>query len=143
MSLHWAVTRNPNLTVEIAAFILGILAAVIGWGIARAQYSHDEPWTARLASRFAFLQPALAHRWYVDDSYYAYIVLPLRRFATWCATLVDQRVIDGTVNGVGQVTMQFGGAVRKLQNGAIPTYALSIFLGAIILIAYFLFNVAQ
>ena len=44
-------------------------------------------------------------------------------------------------NGVGRVTGQLGGAVRKLENGAIPTYALSILIGAVLLIAYFLFNI--
>ena len=131
----------PSLTIELIAFTLSILAAFTGLVIAYGKYVRDEPWTRRLSRSFGFVQPALAHRWYLDDFYFGYIVLPLRRLATWFAATVDQRVIDGAVNGIGQVTIQFGGAIRKLENGAIPTYALSIFLGAVILIAYFLFKV--
>ena len=46
---------------------------------------------------------------------------------------------DGAVNAVGEVTNDAGGAVRKLQNGAIPTYAFSIFLGVVAVVLYFVF----
>jgi hypothetical protein len=43
------------------------------------------------------------------------------------------------VNAVGEVTNDAGQAVRKLQNGAIPTYAFSIFLGVVAVVLYFVF----
>jgi NADH-quinone oxidoreductase subunit L len=131
----------PSRTVELTAITLSFLVAVIGFVIAHGKYMNNEPWAQRLAARFGFLEPALAHTWYVDDVYSSYVVLPLRRFSTWLATVVDQQVIDGAVNGVANLTGQFGGTVRKLENGAIPTYALSILIGAIALIAYFLFSI--
>jgi NADH-quinone oxidoreductase subunit L len=132
---------HPGLIVELLAFTLSIVAAFVGLTFAYAKYRRNEPWTQRLSAEFEFLEPALAHRWYLDDFYFAYIVLPLRRLSEWFATVVDQRVIDGTVNGMGRVTIQIGGSIRKVQNGAIPTYALTIFLGTVILIAYFLFRI--
>ncbi len=122
---------EPSRTLELAAITLSFLVAIIGFLIAYARYLNDEPWARRLSARFGFLQPALAHNWYVDDFYCSYIVLPIRRVSTWLANVVDQQVIDGAVNGVGRVTGQLGGAVRKLENGAIPTYALSILIGAV------------
>ena len=104
-----------------------------------------DPWglgcPERLADRFAFLQPALARNWYLDDFYYSYIVVPLKRFSGRLATFVDQQIIDGAVNGIADVTGRLGGALRKAENGNIPTYALSILIGAVLLIAYFLFNI--
>ena len=60
---------------------------------------------------------------------------------TWEPLLakVDPKVIDGAVNSVGGVISDAGEAVRKLQNGAIPTYAFSIFLGVVVVLFYFLF----
>jgi hypothetical protein len=48
-------------------------------------------------------------------------------------------VIDGAVNAVGEVAQDGGEAVRKLQNGAVPTYAFSIFLGVVAVVLYFVF----
>ena len=45
----------------------------------------------------------------------------------------------GLLNGVGGVINEAGEVVRKVQNGAIPTYALSIFLGVVAVLFYFLF----
>jgi len=39
----------------------------------------------------------------------------------------------------GGVISDAGEAVRKLQNGAIPTYAFSILLGVVVVLFYFLF----
>lgn len=132
---------KASLTIELIAITLSILVALIGFIIALGRYVGREPWTSRLAARFELLQPALARNWYVDDIYNRYVVLPIRRVGTWLATVIDQRVIDGLVNGTAQVTGRLGGSVRKLENGAIPTYALSILIGAVALIAYFLFSI--
>lgn len=132
---------EPSRTLELAALTLSVLVAMVGFVIARGKYLQAEPWTKRLSSRFDFLQPALAHRWYLDDFYYDRVVTPLRRFSTWLAAAVDERLIDGAVNGFAHLTGQLGGAVRKLETGAIPTYALSILIGAVALIAYFLFSI--
>jgi len=132
---------EPGRTVELVALTLSVLVAGIGFIIAYGKYLNDEPWTQRLADRFAFLQPALAHAWYLDDFYYNYIVVPLKRSSGWLATVIDQQIIDGAVNGIAHVTGRLGDGLRKAENGAIPTYALSILIGAVLLIAFFLLNI--
>jgi NADH-quinone oxidoreductase subunit L len=75
----------------------------------------------------------------VDELYGAVIVRPLIAVSGWFARVFDPKVIDGAVNAVGDVTVDAGEAVRKLQNGAIPTYAFSIFLGVVVVLIYFIF----
>jgi len=131
----------PTLIMELIALTLGVLIAGFGFLISYAWYIGNEAWPRRLASSLDALQPALQHKWYVDDFYYSNIVLPLRRFGVWLAETVDSQIIDGAVNGVGRVTVAVGGQVRKLQNGAIPSYALSILLGVVVLVAYLVFSI--
>ncbi|HAJ38444.1 MAG TPA: NADH-quinone oxidoreductase subunit L [Chloroflexi bacterium] len=127
------------LVTELLGITLSIVIAVFGFLLARALYLRHESWAERLAAPIAFLRPMIEHKWYVDELYRATIVNPLKAVSGWFARVFDPKVIDGAVNGVGAVVNDAGEAVRKLQNGAIPTYALSIFLGVVAVLFYFLF----
>jgi NADH-quinone oxidoreductase subunit L len=104
-------------------------------------YIRNEPWPRSIASRFAALRPAIERKWYVDSFYVNYIVNPTRRLSDWFAGAVDRQIIDNAVNGVSRIGGQLGERVRTLQTGAIPAYALSIFVGVAVIVAYFVFSV--
>jgi NADH-quinone oxidoreductase subunit L len=59
-------------------------------------------------------------------------------FSTFLADVFDKYGVDGTVNGIGSVTKGLAGVLRKTQTGYTRSYALGIFLGAVLLLAYFL-----
>jgi NADH-quinone oxidoreductase subunit L len=48
----------------------------------------------------------------------------------------DLGVIDGIANGLGRVTVRFAGSLRMVQTGFVRNYALSVFLGVVIIIGY-------
>jgi len=60
-------------------------------------------------------------------------------FAGFLADVIDAQGVDGAVNGAGKVTRSFAGALGRLQTGHVRNYALSIFLGAVALLVYFLY----
>jgi NADH-quinone oxidoreductase subunit L len=132
--------EEPSLTIELLVLTLGFIVAIFGAVMAWARYLTNEPWAQRLAYSFRGLAPALEHKWYVDDFYWNYIVVPLRRLAEWFARVFDQRIVDGAVNGVALVSSRLGERVRHLETGAIPTYALSILIGVVALVAFFIFS---
>jgi NADH-quinone oxidoreductase subunit L len=45
--------------------------------------------------------------------------------------VVDTEVIDGAINGVGELVREVGGRVRRLQTGNVQSYALAMLLGAL------------
>jgi NADH-quinone oxidoreductase subunit L len=53
-------------------------------------------------------------------------------FTSWIHERFDTYVVDGAVNGAGYMSMFFGRHVRKIQTGQLQTYALFIFLGAVV-----------
>ena len=59
-------------------------------------------------------------------------------FSTYLAYVIDSKGVDGIVNGTGKVTRKLSNAFGTLQTGYVRTYALSVFLGAVALIIYFL-----
>jgi NADH-quinone oxidoreductase subunit L len=74
----------------------------------------------------------LLNKYYVDEIYLALIVRPL----LWLSTnvlwhVVDEGMIDGTVNGAARVARGVGGELRKLQSGNTRSYAGWVVIGAV------------
>jgi NADH-quinone oxidoreductase subunit L len=49
------------------------------------------------------------------------------------------RVIDGAANGLGNLTKAAAARIRLLQTGYVRNYALSVFVGVLLVLTYFLF----
>jgi NADH-quinone oxidoreductase subunit L len=48
----------------------------------------------------------------------------------------DQRGIDATANGLATVTQWLSVTLRKVQNGFVRSYALSVLLGVVLIVGY-------
>lgn len=60
-------------------------------------------------------------------------------FANFASNVLDAQGVDGIVNGSGSVTRWLANQIRRSQTGYARNYALSVFLGTVVLLAYFLF----
>jgi NADH-quinone oxidoreductase subunit L len=95
----------------------------------------------RLAARFSGLHRLLVHKYYVDEIYDAVVVQPIKRLSTtllWRG--VDAGLIDGTVNGVGLVVRGWSAVLRRLQTGSVRAYAMSLFVGTVMILGYYLWR---
>jgi NADH-quinone oxidoreductase subunit L len=140
---HWLEPalgeHEIGLTVELIAITLSVIISIFGVLLAYARYLSNERWAAALTAPFKAFEQGAQHKWYVDEFYMATVVKPLRALAGWFATVVDKLGIDGLVNGVGRTSLSLGESVRYLQNGSVPTYALSILIGVVAVTIYFVF----
>jgi NADH-quinone oxidoreductase subunit L len=59
-------------------------------------------------------------------------------FSSFAADVLDMNGVDGMVNGSGHVARRLANLIRLSQTGYARNYALSVFLGAVALLAYFL-----
>jgi NADH-quinone oxidoreductase subunit L len=130
----------PGLTQELLAITLSVIVAIFGFIMAWALYLRNEGWVKSIGRGLSGLRPALENKWYVDQFYRTAIVNPLRSLSEWFARVLDQRVIDGAVNGVGTLSHGLGEWARRIQTGAVPTYALSILLGVAALVIFFVMS---
>ncbi len=93
------------------------------------------------ALRFRGLHRLLLNKYYVDEAYDAAIVQPVRiasEQVLWKG--VDATIIDGAVNGAGVTVKGLSGRLRLLQTGSIRAYAASLMIGAVVILAYFLWR---
>ena len=83
----------------------------------------------------------LLNKYYVDEVYDATIVQPIKVVSTeglWRG--FDVKVVDGAVNGAGYFVSGVSIVLRLLQNGSVKTYAASMFVGAVAVLAYYLWR---
>ena len=82
-------------------------------------------------------RPVLQHAWYLDDGLAAAVDGPGEAVAEGAAAF-DRRGIDGVVNGVATLVRGGGSRLRVVQTGFVRNYALSISVGAVLLMGFFL-----
>lgn len=133
---------HPSIPLELVLLVVSAVVALAGVGLAYGRYlkSSDSVagrLSAGLTGLVRPLEPIARNKWYVDEIYAAWIVGPLLGLSNWFSQVVDQGVVDGAVNLVGQANLSLGGALRKVHNGLVPTYALSLFCGVVALLLWF------
>ena len=133
---------HPSIPMELVLLVVSAVVALAGIGLAYGRYlkSTDSvvgKLSAGITGLVRPLEPIARNKWYVDEIYAGWIVGPLLGLSYWFSQVVDQGVVDGAVNLIGQANLTLGGALRKVHNGLVPTYALSLFCGVVALLLWF------
>jgi NADH-quinone oxidoreductase subunit L len=63
-----------------------------------------------------------------------------RGLARFLANPVDLGVIDGIANGLAKAVQGSAAGLRLLQTGFVRNYALSVFLGVVVILGYLVFR---
>ncbi len=130
---------DHSAELGLMAFSSGI--ALAGIGIAAYFFLRRREAADRVAARFAGAHRVLLNKYYVDEFYDAVIVQPIRRTserALWRA--FDAGVVDGAVNGAGSFVNGASAILRRLQTGSMRAYALSVFVGVVLILGYYVWR---
>lgn len=125
---------------ETGEMLLGLLSMTLGLGgifSAYLFYVRMPHIPQRLAE--GALYRLSFHKWYVDEIYDRLFVRPTVDMAQALWRYVDTEIIDGMVNGVAELTRQWGMSLRRIQSGQIQHYALYMAVGAFLMITVYLF----
>jgi len=125
-------------SLEIVLTVIAILAAAAGIAVAYYAYIRDRGLPGRLAQRFQGLYLAARQKFYVDEIYDAILVRPIQRISdVFLWRVIDEGLIDGIVNGTGELMQYWGSALRRIQSGYTRGYATWILIGALLLFIYY------
>lgn len=128
------VVHNPSL--ELVMMLISL--ALAGGGIVLAMYLYviQPSLPEHLSTRFHGLYRLLVDKYYIDELYDRLIVEPVKGASHWLWAQVDVAVVDGTVNQAGEFVRRDSVWLSRIQSGFVRNYALSIFLGAVVVIGY-------
>jgi NADH-quinone oxidoreductase subunit L len=121
-----------------APVIAGLLGFLLSWWF----YIKSPETPKNLAASLSAPYKLLSGKYFIDELYQAAIVRPL----VWISDKVlwhgvDERVIDGTVNGVAFVSRESGDRLRRANTGNIRSYATWIVLGVLVFTSLLLWMV--
>jgi NADH-quinone oxidoreductase subunit L len=168
-TLGHAEAPEFSLSIAIVSSIFALTAILISWliyGRNPMKANQLDP----LKKTFGFIFTGMENKWYVDEIYNALIRQPFKRFGAFLADVIDWRfwhdfvhdtVILGTYNWIGvtalheyadkkgidsffnswaDVSNWISANVRKIQNGFVRSYALSVLLGVVLILGYLIFK---
>ena len=159
-----AGAHAAGVGLEVAFLGISVVVALAGIGLAYFMYVARPTVPVTLARRLGPLYTLLSNKYYVDEIYMFFVINPLKGLAGWLARIFDAQGIDGLVNGIAYATRALaslsadvfdpkildglvngiaaffgwsGQTTRKVQTGSVRNYALSILLGVVVLVGYF------
>ncbi len=133
-----AHVTHSSLRFELLMAALSVLVALAGIGIAYRFYLKSPATPARLTSGgMAPLYRLVCDKYRIDELYDLLFIRPI----LWVSgrllwRVVDEKVIDGTVNGVAIFVKYCGKGIRHLQTGYAQNYALAILIGLALIVSY-------
>jgi NADH-quinone oxidoreductase subunit L len=117
---------------------VSVAAALAGLVVAWRMYLGGKADLAKVGVPQNGVHRLFLHKYYVDELYDRLIVQPIFALSRWCAETFDMRVIDGAVNGVATAVQELAGRLRRYQTGFVMNYALSMLVGVVALLGWFL-----
>jgi NADH-quinone oxidoreductase subunit L len=135
-----AAAAHADHGVELTLMLVSSLIALAGIGLAAFLYLKRPEMPDAFAARFPGGYQFLVNKGYIDEMYDGVVVQPVKAFSDHVLWKGDARVIDGAVNGTGQIVAETGALVRQMQTGSVRTYAVSVLFGAVVIVGYYLWS---
>lgn len=88
-----------------------------------------------------FLQKIIYKKYYVDEIYNALFVNPYNKISKFLFDLVEQKMINNFVNGIGNVTLIFGKGMKLVQTGNISFYMFLMIAGIIAIVLLNMYHI--
>jgi NADH-quinone oxidoreductase subunit L len=139
--LESGLTHEEEIELEHTLTAVSSVIALGGIGLAFFVWMRRREIAAGMSERLGGLHRLLLNKYYVDEAYDAAVVRPVEgasREALW--KVVDAKVIDGAVNGAAAVVEAGARGLRLVQTGSVRAYAGSLFLGAVLILGYYLWS---
>lgn len=140
---HWlagAGVAQHELTLdhstEFGLMGVSVLAAVVALLYAYTRYVKSGHLPVSDESKRSVLAKISYHKFYLDEIYDAMITKPLDAFSRFFYRIIDKKLIDGLVNGLGWSADEGSKGLRLLQSGNVGFYIFMMVFGIIALLLY-------
>lgn len=164
-TLHEVEALPLDLQVAGLSTLFALAAILLSWFIyGRNPLKAGQP--DPLKKPLGLLFTGMENKWFVDEGYFAVVINPFKGLSQFLADVIDwrfwhdwfhetvvagtynwvsnialdhyadQRGIDAFANWLGTSTQWLSGVMRRVQNGFVRSYALSVLLGVVIIVGY-------
>ncbi|MEQ1587099.1 MAG: NADH-quinone oxidoreductase subunit L [Cyclobacteriaceae bacterium] len=134
---HDLVTSDGNLLhTEFHWMIAGpsIFIAIVGISVAYVLYAKKNSKPESLATSLKGLYTMAYHKFYIDEVYLFITHKVIFNFISRPVAWFDRHIVDGTMNLIGNTTVYFSGAIKKMQSGHMQWYIWYFTSGVLLLV---------
>ncbi len=123
-------------STEFALMGVSVLAAVMATLYAYTKYVKKAHVPLPDEGKRSLLAKLSYHKFYLDEIYDTIIRKPLDAFSKFFYRIIDKKVIDGLVNGLGWTANEGSKGLRLLQSGNVGFYIFMMVFGIVALLLY-------
>ncbi len=123
-------------TTEIILMVVSVLTALAATIYAYIRYVKNAHLPISDEGKRSVLAKISYHKFYLDEIYDMLITKPLDAFSRFFYRIIDKKLIDGIVNGLGWTTSEGSKGLRLLQSGNVGFYIFMMVFGVIALLLY-------
>jgi NADH-quinone oxidoreductase subunit L len=121
---------------EVTMMVFSMAVAVAGIYVAYKMYMKQPELPEKVTAKIPVVYDLVYHKYYVDEIYDAAVVEPLKQGSEFLWHGVDEKVVDGAVNGSATTVGWLSSHLRKLETGFVQNYALAILIGVVLITGY-------
>jgi NADH-quinone oxidoreductase subunit L len=133
---------NLDHTTEFGLMGVSVFAAVIAMLYAYARYVKNGHVPAADEAERSIFAKISYNKFYLDEIYDAIFAKPLNAFSKFFYRIIDKKVIDGLVNGLGWTASEGSKGLRLLQSGNVGFYIFMMVFGIVALLLYTYLSIA-
>jgi len=133
------IRKNPSILSHETEWTLMIIAVGVAISTIYFAYQMFMKYKVLPAEKEADMKPfqrVIFHKFYVDEFYDAIIRKPLDAISQVFYKFFDKQILDGIVNGMGDITKWKSQQLRKLQTGHIGFYIMAMVVGIITILFF-------
>jgi NADH-quinone oxidoreductase subunit L len=136
-----AAVASPGYGLERGLAVISVLTAAGGFYLAFLWYWKKPGTAAELARRTRPIYTVLENKYWVDEFYSNFLVIPLLMFSRGVLDfVVDRGIINGSGRAAAMATRGFAWATRSQISGNIRSYAGWLAIGAAAVLAVIIFG---
>lgn len=133
------IRKNPSILSHDTEWTLMIIAVGVALSTIYFAYQMFMKYKVLPAEKEADMKPfqrIIFHKFYVDEFYDAVIRKPLDAISQVFYKFFDKQILDGIVNGTGDITKWSASQLRNLQTGRIGFYIMAMVVGIITILFF-------
>ncbi len=124
-----------NYPLAAIAVTVGIIGIVLAWVF----YKKENNLADTYAKRFGVFYKWAYHKFYFDEIYLFITKKILFNGVAASVALFDKKVVDGTMNQIGNKTVFTSEKIKGIQSGKLQDYALAFVGGVVVLVMIFIY----
>jgi NADH-quinone oxidoreductase subunit L len=124
-----------DFAIAIPSVLIGLVGILIAWILYKKETTIPE----RISKALGGFYQAVYHKFYIDEVYLFITKKIIFNYISRPVAWFDRHIVDGTMNGIGWITVTSSKKVKGLQSGNLPQYGMVFVLAAIVLVLIFSF----